>query len=139
MKSNQPAEPIFILAGQSNMAGRCDARELPEHLKAAPLDFRICWDLDRNFGEGCSSNNEFLPLQTQYSPGLDMNLFGPEIALAHALSPRLQAVGVKRAHFIKFALGSTNLHTNWNPSNAVTSGKMSDIGYYPQYVLQGVD
>ena len=42
MQSNQPAvEPIFILAGQSNMAGRCDAAEIPERVKpkANGVDF----------------------------------------------------------------------------------------------------
>ena len=147
MITHQPAiiiEPVFILAGQSNMAGRCDAAELPAHLFLQQqqgnndddpvVEFRMCWDLDRNFGEGCSSQGQFLPLQPQPSPGLNMDIFGPEMALAQSISPRLVDAGVKRAHLIKFALGSTNLHTHWNPTNSVTDGKLSDIGYYPQFL-----
>jgi len=134
MKLTPAIEPVFILAGQSNMAGRCDAAELPNHLKQIKsLDFQICWDIDRNFVEDCNSDGKFLSLQPQTSTGLNMDIFGPEMAMAHSLAPRLEKLGVKRAHFIKFALGSTNLHTNWNPSNTLTSGKMSNIGYYPQF------
>ena len=133
MKTDPILEPVFILAGQSNMAGRCDASQLPRPLKEPPLnvDFQICWDLDRNFGEGCSSKGEFLPLQPQKSPGLDMDIFGPEMGLAHCMAPRLEALGIKRAYFIKFALGSTDLYTNWNPENSAKEGKMSQIGFYP--------
>lgn len=137
MKVQSVIEPVFILAGQSNMAGRCDPSELPVNLKspsAYGIDFQMCWDVDQNFGEGCSSNGAFLPLQPQRSPGLDMDIFGPEMALAHSIAPRLGKLGVKRVSFIKFALGSTDLYSNWNPSNSAISGKMSDIGYYPRFL-----
>mmetsp|Transcript_6108 Transcript_6108/g.10955 ORF Transcript_6108/g.10955 Transcript_6108/m.10955 type:complete len:279 (-) Transcript_6108:214-1050(-) len=134
------------------MAGRCDAKDLPDYLKsmiAPPLpstennndvDFQLCWDLDSNFGgpDLCNSNGRFVRLQPQQSPGLNnMNLFGPEIALAHALAPRLtnvEDVVIKRVFFIKYALGSTNLHTNWSPSNSVSRGKMAEIGYYQHFM-----
>jgi Carbohydrate esterase, sialic acid-specific acetylesterase len=134
--NNKPLEPIFILAGQSNMAGRCNEDQLPEEFKPAKsgLDFQICWDLDKNFGKGCSSGGEFLPLQPQESPGLNMNIFGPEMGLARSLTPRLKEMGVKRAYFVKFALGSTSLYTNWNPSNSVVEGNMADIGYYRDFI-----
>ena len=130
-------EPIFILAAQSNMAGRCDVSNLPETFQPSTLkdvDFRFTWNNDHNFGEGCSSNGEFRSLQAQHSPGLAMDLFGPEMALAQTLQPRLKEEGIKRAHFIKFSMGSTNLHSNWNPSNTASSGKMSDIGYYGTFL-----
>ena len=134
MKTQLAIEPVYILAGQSNMAGRCDAAELPEQLKTGTsVDFRICWNIDQNFGEGCTSKGEFLALQPQHSPGLNMEIFGPEMALAHSMAPRLEALGVKRAHFIKFALGSTDLYSNWNPANSTTTGKPSDIGYYTRF------
>ena len=119
------------------MAGRCDAAQLPEAAKPSALegiDFRMCWDVDRNFGEGCDSGGKFEPLQAQHSPGLEIDIFGPEMALAHSLSPRLKAIGIQRAYFIKFAMGSTNLHTNWNPTNKNTEGKMHTIGYYPRFL-----
>ena len=136
MLSKKVLEPIFILAGQSNLAGRADISEIPAHFHPRALnndvDYRFNWSNDHNFGgEPCSSNGEFRPLQSQLSPGLNyMQLFGPEMALAHTLQPRLKVLGIKRAYFIKFAMGSTNLHTNWNPSNTVSWGKMSEIGYY---------
>ncbi|CAB9515034.1 iduronate-2-sulfatase [Seminavis robusta] len=119
------------------MAGRCDVTELPEGLQPAEIrdiNFRMCWDNDHNLGEGCNSSGKFESLQAQHSPGLEMDIFGPEMALAHALSPRLKEQGIQRAHFIKFAMGSTNLHSNWNPSNNNSEGKMASIGYYPRFL-----
>ncbi|CAB9498929.1 expressed unknown protein [Seminavis robusta] len=119
------------------MAGRCDATELPECLKPTEIQdvhFRMCWDNDHNLGEGCNSSAKFESLQAQHSPGLEMDIFGPEMALAHALSPRLKQQGIQQAYFIKFAMGSTNLHSNWNPSNQNSEGKMATIGYYPRFL-----
>lgn len=137
MTKAAPMEPIFILAGQSNMVGRCDEAFLPDPFQPSmskDVDFRLCWDNDHNFGEGCSSNGEFRSLQAQHSPGLQMELFGPEMGLARTLEPRLVGMGIQRAHFIKFSMGSTSLHTNWNPSNAISEGKMTDIGYYETFL-----
>lgn len=63
-----------------------------------------------------------------------MHIFGPEMALAHSVAPRLKELGVERAYFVKFALGSTDLYSNWNPSNSATTGKASEIGYYHSFL-----
>ena len=135
-------EPVFILAGQSNMAGRCDASAIPKeyvhdgsiHIHGGVV-FQICWSNDCNFGDGGSnSNGKWLNLQPQPSPGLGISCFGPEIALATALGPRLYQIGVRRAHFIKFAMGSTNLHSNWDPRNDKSVGKPNEVGYYKQFI-----
>ena len=133
-------EPIFILAGQSNMAGRCSAEDLPERFRPSKttsdygLDYKICWNNDRNLSEGCNSNDSFERLQAQHSPGLNMDIFGPEMALANSLAPGLQNRGIQKAYFIKFAMGSTNLHSNWNPTNSNAEGKMTTIGYYSTFL-----
>lgn len=140
MLSKKLIEPVFILAGQSNLAGRVNISQIPAAFHPSALDrdvdFRFTWSNDHHFGgELCSSNGEFRSLQSQLSPGLyNMELFGPEMALAHTLQPRLKELGIQRAHFIKFSMGSTNLHSNWNPSNTVSCGKLSEIGYYGTFL-----
>jgi Carbohydrate esterase, sialic acid-specific acetylesterase len=94
--------------------------------------FTLLWDNDCNFGveNGSHSSGEWRPLQCQYSPGLQRQLFGPEMGLAESLSRRVgeqrgerkeEEEGAKThtrpMHFLKFAMGSTNLHCNWNPNN----------------------
>lgn len=153
-------EPVFLLAGQSNMAGRCDGRDLLSHPSRATTptpstakndaneydtaapgvamtpQFTLCWDNDCNFGEEnrSHSSGEWRPLQCQYSPGLQRQLFGPEMGLAETLGDRFgeQRLFLTREgedggeegetttptiHFLKFAMGSTNLHNIWNPNN----------------------
>jgi Carbohydrate esterase, sialic acid-specific acetylesterase len=63
-----------------------------------------------------------------------MDIFGPEMALAHTVTPRLKTLGIRRAYFIKFAMGSTNLHSNWNPSNSASSGRAAEIGHYQKFL-----
>jgi len=135
-------EPVFLLAGQSNMAGRCKAEDLPPARRddSGGVTFTLCWDNDSNFGEenGGHSNGEWRPLQCQESPGLGGgSFFGPEMGLAEALGPRLAELSIRRAHFLKFAMGSTNLHCHWNPENNNSQAQGSSpakIGHYNRFI-----
>ena len=132
-------EPVFLLAGQSNMAGRCQAEDLPPRRRedSGGVTFTLCWDNDSNFGAeaGGHSNGEWRPLQCQESPGLGGgSFFGLEMGLAEALGPRL-AADFCRVHFLKFAMGSTNLHSNWNPENDLQQGSSpAKIGHYNRFI-----
>jgi len=119
---------VFLLAGQSNMGGRASADALSETLRAPYDAVLINWINDINFGEGDSSNG-WLSLRPQHSPGLGYSHFGPEISLGRRLH---QALKKPKIAFVKFALGSTNLHTNWNPSNTNDDGYFHR-GFLPHY------
>eukprot|EP01063_Lacrimia_lanifica_P025386 TRINITY_DN33182_c0_g1_i1.p1 TRINITY_DN33182_c0_g1~~TRINITY_DN33182_c0_g1_i1.p1 ORF type:complete len:283 (+),score=54.09 TRINITY_DN33182_c0_g1_i1:47-895(+) len=142
-------EPVFLFAGQSNMAGRCEVSlealaDLGLRLQdgecrhSSGVAFEMCWDNDSNFGAGGGhSGGKFLPLLPQAAPGLGLaSCAGPEMGVAATLAPRLAAAGVSRAHFVKFAMGSTNLAANWNPGNTAAEegtppGKAS---HYPAFI-----
>lgn len=148
-------EPIFILAGQSNMVGRCDEGDLPEELRVPSIPISFCWNNDSNFASddddddvdgnnnGAHSNGCWLDLQCQPSPGLGFVNFGPEFGIAHTLAPRLAAMGVRRAHFLKFAMGSTNLHSNWNPDNGqeenVPASQKAHYGRFVHFCRESVE
>lgn len=135
--------PTFLIAGQSNMAGRCLEVDLLGEFtfsgKPSPsfggVEFEMCWDNDSNFGAGGgNSNGQWLPLQCQQSPGLGgLRYFGPEFGIASTLGPRLFDMGFRKARFLKFALGSTNIHSNWNPDNGRQTGKPGEVGHYTRF------
>jgi hypothetical protein len=152
-------EPVFLLGGQSNMAGRRDGQYLPfghpcwvdtgttspstnTAQKKRPLT--LCWDIDCNFGveNGSHSSGEWRPLQCQYSPGLQRHLFGPEMGLVESLCRRVDEKedGVTTTsspplHFLKFAMGSTNLHSNWNPNNTKDDhAKPNQRAYFRRFI-----
>ena len=159
-------EPLFILAGQSNMAGRCVASDLPPAFRSSNADdgegrpgsadpalflhggveFSMCWNNDSNFGVATAgtSDDQWLPLQCQLAPGLDhpTMVFGPEFGIATTLGPRLSECGITKACFLKYAMGSTNLHSNWNPENTTTAafdddGSISNtsaVGHYGCFI-----
>ena len=129
-------EPVFLLAGQSNMAGRCHAGALPFNL-LTDTKFTVCWNNDSNFGLECGShsNGEFRPLQCQPSPGLENSFFGPEMGLAETLGPRLVSANIPRAHFLKFAMGSANPSHNWNPNHKTDDSESpSKQAHYGRFI-----
>lgn len=81
---------VFILAGQSNMDGRADIKDLPAELKTSPANVRI-------FRVG---------KWVEVTPLAEAKQFGPEFAFAHAIGKALpkETVGI-----VKFALGGTSL------------------------------
>ena len=86
--------PVFILAGQSNMAGGGIKEELPEELQKPQKDglFVKFWGV------------KWKPLE----PG---KRFGPEVTFAAEMTRALKGpVGI-----IKLANGGTSLEKHWNP------------------------
>jgi len=110
---------VYVLAGQSNMVGRGVPSELPEALVAQVAErAHICYDHDQNFAEVA----EGLPRAASTWKPLERNAqhsqrdggchhFGPEFSLAKALLGSTEG----SVYLAKFAMGSTNLHTDWNP------------------------
>jgi hypothetical protein len=87
------APAVFILAGQSNMAGRGVTSDLPEDLRHAPPRVRfILSGEERDFG--------------------DQQTFGPEVGFAHSLA---EAWPEREIVLIKHAVGATSLLA-WAPT-----------------------
>lgn len=120
---------VFILAGQSNMVGRGKAAELDQALVdfvRNHADVSMAYDIDKSAKEqkNSTSGNEFIQLgrETQWSDGGQCYSYGPEWGVAHTVIERLlqaqsnrNAKQLPRIYFIKFAMGSTNLHEDWSP------------------------
>eukprot|EP01090_Pellita_catalonica_P009287 TRINITY_DN20347_c0_g1_i1.p1 TRINITY_DN20347_c0_g1~~TRINITY_DN20347_c0_g1_i1.p1 ORF type:complete len:250 (+),score=39.10 TRINITY_DN20347_c0_g1_i1:96-845(+) len=117
---------VFVLAGQSNMVGRAKAQTLPTELRSPPKNVQMMYQNDLNFGKPGKSK-KWGPLKPQHSPGLNITHFGPEIAIGHGLA---KLYPDKKIYFIKFAMGSTNLHTNWNPATTSKDGYYSIFADY---------
>lgn len=107
---------LYILAGQSNMAGRGVPAELPESL-VVEVEGRVhlCYDHDQNFAEKTGQTRAVaawkpLTREAQYSYGGECHHFGPEFSLSKVL-----LASGKNIFLAKFAMGSTNLHTDWRP------------------------
>ena len=91
---------VFILTGQSNMVGkRSQINKLPDHLKK-PQNQALFY----------TPSKGWLPL----TPGKTEKAgFGPEISFAYEMQKLLkEPIGI-----IKYSIGGTNLHTQWNPKN----------------------
>lgn len=121
---------IFLMAGQSNMDGRGDVKDLKDDLaQYAEPNTNILI----NFSAGglyrpLTISQGFKPLQPGYSgtPGntnpnaLPTKTFGPEVSFGPSIAELLQG---KPILVIKFAEGGTTLEQDWNPNN---KGKLYD-------------
>lgn len=102
----QAKELVFILAGQSNMAGQGTAKELAPAYRRAPKNIEFYY------------NGYKTPLNR-------FRHFGPEIGFAHEISRHFPGDKIK---LIKFAVGGTSLFAwdpNWNASRAKTTRNAS--------------
>jgi len=90
--------PVFILAGQSNMAGSGRVEELPHELAGVQQDVRFInfWSTDFKPLDSAKLGKSFGPEVT----------FGREMALAMG-----RPVGL-----IKLAVGGTSIEQHWNPA-----------------------
>jgi len=90
--------PVFVLAGQSNMAGGGQPPELPTEFKTSNMDvlFVQFWDM------------EFKPLDLKVSKS-----FGPEVTFgAEMVKAFKRPIGM-----VKMAYGGTSLEEHWNPAS----------------------
>ena len=78
------------------------------YFDSGSIGFFLSWNNDCNIGadKGSTSQEEWLPLQCQPSPGLGFTGFGPEMGMAERLGLRLRERGIRRAHLLKFAMGT---------------------------------
>lgn len=96
--------PVFLLAGQSNMAGHGFVKELPKEKLAAQPDVLFY------------AKDEWLPLEPGKVPA--ETKFGPEVSFGQAMAKHLG----KTVGLIKSAQGGTDLAERWSPHN---EGNMS--------------
>lgn len=104
------------------MVGRGKPGELPAAAIEKAGSCFVSYDHDRNFAEKFNvphrAVKDWIPLspEAQYSYGGECTHFGPEFGFAQHLT--------EPAYFIKFAMGSTTLHTDWRP----------DGKYFPEFI-----
>jgi hypothetical protein len=124
---------VFVFAGQSNMAGRGPATELPEAFRTPPP--RVHLDYVCSFGASDRAKPEDAPKDTVppephrssgwvkltpapkhlSTPG---EHFGPEIGFGHAIATRWTE---QRIAIIKHGRGATSLAEDWAPD--ATAGR----------------
>ncbi len=90
---NQSNELVFILAGQSNMAGHGTTAKLPAAYRRTPANVKFYF-------------NGYPAQMSRFAR------FGPEVGFAHALSRRFPHKTIK---LIKFAVGGTSMFA-WDPN-----------------------
>ena len=88
---------LFLLGGQSNMAGAGRKAEAPKEM------------LQPNPRVKMWNGKQFIPFPTGPAKS---GSFGPEIAFAHAMAA---ALGDETIYLVKHAIGGTSLHSDWNP------------------------
>lgn len=95
------ATKVFLLAGQSNMAGEGMVADLVAPYNA-PLPEVKFWN-----------NNAWTALQGGFGDGSPGVRFGPELSFGHALHNLFPADDI---YLVKYGLTSTSLAVNWNPN-----------------------
>ncbi|MCK5810618.1 MAG: hypothetical protein KAH00_05985 [Cocleimonas sp.] len=89
---NKKNELVFILAGQSNMAGHATTAKLPAAYRRTPANVKFYF-------------NGYPAVMSRFAR------FGPEVGFAHAISRRFPNKTIK---LIKFAVGGTSMFA-WDP------------------------
>ena len=106
-------EPVVIIAGQSNAAGRADATRLPPLTPTSSpvrLDYVCSFGTDRP-GSGVPDRSAgWIPLGPSRAHAEGQMHFGPEIGLGAALSDS------GPLWIIKHGRGSTSLADDWRPA-----------------------
>ena len=132
--------PVFLLAGQSNMAGRGSADAIPRKLllpaSEVLYDFVCSFGADRSKStveqsvsaslgqirvtpEGAYASLGFTHIAPcRKHPSTPGAHFGPEIGFAFRMSELLRG---EPFAIIKHGRGGTNLHTDWRPEDIDTS------------------
>jgi hypothetical protein len=93
------ATKVFLLAGQSNMAGEGTVADLAAEYASQP-DVKF-WN-----------NNQWVALQGGFGDGTSGKLFGPEIGFGHRLHELFPDDDI---YLVKYGLTSTNLAVQWKP------------------------
>lgn len=106
---------MFLMAGQSNMAGCGITSELPSPYDVAQPAVRFWNQCNPTTGwPPGGAGDAWVDLQGgfghQFYPGLSM--FGPEVGFGHRLH---ELFPNDEIYLVKYGLSSTNLAVNWNP------------------------
>jgi len=112
--SASAATKVFLLGGQSNMAGRGQANELAAPYNAAQTSVKL-WSN--------RTSNAWVDLQSGF--GAEAPDFGPEVSFGYAVK---QFFPADEIYLIKYGIPATNLAFNWKPSGTGTIS--SAEGYY---------
>lgn len=94
------ATKVFLLAGQSNMAGEGVVAELTAPYNVPQPDVKF-WN-----------NNAWVALQGGFGDGNPGVRFGPELSFGHAIHNLFPNDDI---YLVKYGLTSTSLAVNWNP------------------------
>ena len=108
------ATKVFLLGGQSNMAGRGQANELTTPYNVAQTSVKL-WSN--------RTGNAWVDLQGGF--GAESPDFGPEVSFGYAVKRLFPADEI---YLIKYGIPATNLAFNWKPSGTGTVSTAE--GYY---------
>jgi hypothetical protein len=103
VSSSNAATKVFLLAGQSNMAGEGNVADLTAPYNT-PLSEVKFWN-----------NSQWVALRGGFGDGTSGTLFGPEIGFGHRLHELYPKDDI---YLVKYGLTSTNLAVDWNPNGA---------------------
>ncbi|MSU73337.1 MAG: hypothetical protein EXS43_13530 [Opitutus sp.] len=106
---------VIVLAGQSNLAGRGPAADLPERYRTVPS--AVLLDYVCSFGGGANADVHHSRGWVRLGPAAKHENtpgehFGPELGLGHALASALPG---ERIALIKHGRGATSLAEDWQP------------------------
>lgn len=137
---------VFLLAGQSNMAGHGDADDLTGALAgylSPQADVNI-WRSFQDEGNAVGSTNGWIPLAPEFGDFYNLRnsptfggrepSFGPEVSFGKAVAVALPDDEI---YLIKHAWGATSLAGGWDPVAGTSSGVMTGSNTTPglQYNL----
>jgi len=115
---------VFLLSGQSECTGSATASDLAADASTYPAlqgDIEGVWFAGYSGGAGEIDRFFIAPM----SGGIDRERFGPEISFGE----RIYSVTKKRTIIMKYCVGGTHVHGNWNPETTTNQwDRASDDG-----------
>jgi iduronate 2-sulfatase len=133
--SHAAAYDVYIFAGQSNMDGRGDVKELPTPIASEQPGVLIYYVNPANpskRGEEHHTSSGWQTLRPGYSvpPGarskaLPSGTFGPELSFAYAMQKATQRKNP--VAIIKITRGGTNLRSDWSPDGFMYKAMVSEV------------
>lgn len=103
---------VYILAGQSNMDGRGDAKKLPPELQKESEKAIIFYRNPIGASDGWKKLRPGYSFAPKGGKTLPTNTFGPEIGFTHAM---LKANPKQHLALIKGSRGGTSIRRDWAP------------------------
>lgn len=120
---------VFLIAGQSNACGHGQASELPANLQAPQTDVLYYYRITEMSG---------IETTTEPKALFARKGFGPEVTFGRSMADFYKPSGDKVA-ILEFALGGTNLYSDWNSSGVAENGKPNLYAHLKTFVAKGMD